>query len=506
MWAILSTTKSATIEASFAPRVNSQASAQTLPDAVRTNQGTAPTGGASLASSVVAVTTGGITLDLIFDSAAMAAPASFRAGIEQAATMLANIISDKVTVNLKIDYSGTGGGAAAGPDNGAYESYSLVHSDLVKVAATGDTTFNALPNGSSVQGQSNAVVWNAQMKLFGLIGANDTTTDDGSAVFATDINSSLLVGVALHELTHALGRVPYGAAPDIFDLFRYTSPGVHLLQGGNSAPAAYFSLDGGVTKLADFGQQSDPSDFLNSGVQGSNDPFNEYYSGSTSQALSSVDLTLLHALGFHIGSASALPASSGHHAQVTFSDPSTSYTIAPDGAGGVTLTRAGNPPIHEDNVEFLNFSDQTVFVENADNANIARLYSAALNRTPDIGGLSNWEDIYGSNISAAVKAHGIYTSLAQANDGFGTSIAGGFTQSAEFQQLYGTLNDDTSFVTQLYLNVLNRAPASSELGAWLSLIQKGDATGTHYTHDMVLVGFAESPENIAKTAHWLIQV
>jgi Ca2+-binding RTX toxin-like protein len=300
-----------TTDASFAPWFagESQASAQTQPNAITANQGAAPKAGASLASSVVAVTTGGITFDLIFDSAAMAAPASFRAGIEQAATMLASTISDKITVDIKIDYSGTGGGAAAGPDSGYYESYSLVHSDLLKGAAPGDTTFNALPSGSSIQGQTNVAVWNAQMKLFGLIGANDTTTDDGSAVFATDINPNLLVGVALHELTHALGRVPYGAAPDIFDLFRYTSPGVHLFQGGNSAPAAYFSLDGGVTKLADFGQHSDPSDFLNSGVQGSNDPFNEYYSGSTSQTLSSVDLTLLHALGYHIGSgtSSALP-------------------------------------------------------------------------------------------------------------------------------------------------------------------------------------------------------
>ena len=492
--------EAATLDASYVPWVagNSQASAQTPPDAVTANQGTAPTAGASLASSVVAVTTGGITFDLLFDSAAMAAPASFRAGIEQAATMLANTISDKITVDIKIDYSGTGGGAAAGPDSGSYKSYSLVHSDLVNGAAPGDTTFNALPSGSSIQGQSNVVVWSAQMKLFGLIGANDTTTDDGSAVFATDISPNLLVGVALHELTHALGRVPYGAAPDIFDLFRYTSPGVHLFQAGNSAPAAYFSLDGGVTKLADFGQYSDPSDFLNSGVQGSNDPFNEYYSGSTSQMLSSVDLTLLHATGYHIGS--------GRHAQVAFSDPSTSFTIAPDNAGGVTLTRAGNLPVQVDNVEFLKFSDQTLFVENADNANIARLYSAAFNRAPDIGGLSGWEDIYGSNISTAVKAHGLYAALAQTNDGFGTSIAGGFTQSAEFQSKYGSLTD-AGFVTQLYLNVLNRTPAASELNAWLGLIHNGDANGTHYTHDMVLVGFAESPENIAKTAaDWLIQI
>src|SRR4029077_12641818 len=97
-------------------------------------------------------------------------------------------------------------------------------------------------------------VWNAQLKLWGVIGANDTSTDDGSATFATDIDPSLLVGVALHELTHALGRIPYGSQPDIFDLFRFTSAGTRLFAGGNTAQAAYFSLDGGNTKIADYGQ------------------------------------------------------------------------------------------------------------------------------------------------------------------------------------------------------------------------------------------------------------
>jgi len=39
-------------------------------------------------------------------------------------------------------------------------------------------------------------------------GANDTTTDDGSEPLRPDINPKLLVGVALHELTHAMGAVP----------------------------------------------------------------------------------------------------------------------------------------------------------------------------------------------------------------------------------------------------------------------------------------------------------
>ncbi len=118
--------------------------------------------------SVVAVTSGsGITINLLFDAAAMAAPASFRAGIQQAASILSATITDKITVNLKIDYSGTGGGAAAGPDTGYYESYSSVRADLINNATPGDTTFNALPSGSSIQGQSSVAVWNAQLKLWG---------------------------------------------------------------------------------------------------------------------------------------------------------------------------------------------------------------------------------------------------------------------------------------------------------------------------------------------------
>ena len=81
-----------------------------------------------------------------------------------------------------------------------------------------------------------AFVWvtSAQLKLFGLSAPNDTTTDDASTPFNIDIDPSALVGVALHELTHALGRVPLALgpnldpAPSIFDLFRFTSPGQRL--------------------------------------------------------------------------------------------------------------------------------------------------------------------------------------------------------------------------------------------------------------------------------------
>ena len=106
----------------------------------------------------------------------------------------------------------------------------------------------------------------------------------------------------MHELTHAMGRVPYGPTPSAFDLFRYSAPGVRLFSGSLPAPSAsYFSIDGGVTKLADYGASSDPSDFLNSGVQGTKDAFNEFYTpGVTLQYLSTIDLKQLEVLGFHL--------------------------------------------------------------------------------------------------------------------------------------------------------------------------------------------------------------
>src|SRR5581483_685229 len=228
-----------------------------LPDeSVQAMAAVSSSGSGGPGAVVAETSSSGFAINLIFDSAAMAAPASFRAGIEQAAAILSATISNKITVNINIDYKGTGGGAAAGPDNGLFESYTTVRTDLIANAAPGDTSFSALPVGATIQGQSQVAVWNAQLKLFGLVSPNSTTTDDGSATFATDINPNLLVGVALHELTHALGRVPFGPEPDIFDFYRFTSPGARLFTNNIPANVAYFSVDGGNTKLADYGQNS----------------------------------------------------------------------------------------------------------------------------------------------------------------------------------------------------------------------------------------------------------
>jgi hypothetical protein len=193
----------------------------------------------------------------------------------------------------------------------------------------------------------------------------------------------------------------------------------------------------------------------------------------------------------------------GGHDTVVFDGPRAEYSLTANSVGNVTVTDNGSSGDGTNQlfgIQYLQFTDQTVFVENADNANIARLYSAAFNRVPDAAGLNFWEDIYSNNISAAVKSSGYYIALAQTNDGSGVTIADGFIQSGEFQHLYGTLTDG-QFITQMYQNVLGRAPDTAGYNFWLSQMETN-----HTTQAMVLVGFAESPENTAKSGSWLIAV
>jgi hypothetical protein len=141
------------------------------------------------------------------------------------------------------------------------------------------------------------LLWSAEAKALGFVSANQAGVD-GFAGFAKDINPNSLVGVALHEFTHALGRAPsglplsFGDIPDIFDLFRFDSANDTRLVDGDfgNAPPSYFSVDNGGTVLANYGEMSDPGDFLNDSLT-VNDPFDEFYvPGATFQSLTLTDL------------------------------------------------------------------------------------------------------------------------------------------------------------------------------------------------------------------------
>ena len=100
-----------------------------------------------------------------------------------------------------------------------------------------------------------------------------------------------------------------------------------------------------------------------------------------------------------------------------------------------------------------------------------RLYQASFDRTPDLPGLG---------YHTASLDHGLALS----------QVATQFIASPEFASRYGSL-DDAAFVTQLYANVLDRAPDAGGLAYHVDHLAQGLARAD------VLVGFAESPENQA---------
>jgi len=108
---------------------------------------------------------------------------------------------------------------------------------------------------------------------------------------------------------------------------------------------------------------------------------------------------------------------------------------------------------------------------------VYRLYEAAFDRTPDIGGLSH-------NIKLVDNGQIDLGSLADA-----------FVASAEFVNRYGEDSGHQALVTAFYNNVLDRDPDQSGLNGWVNSLTSGQMDAGD-----VLIGFANSAENINNLA------
>ncbi|MES2188379.1 MAG: DUF4214 domain-containing protein [Pseudomonadota bacterium] len=155
---------------------------------------------------------------------------------------------------------------------------------------------------------------------------------------------------------------------------------------------------------------------------------------------------------------------------VLYPDPRLLYGFTKIGNTITVQTSAGVDTLV--NVERLKFSDQTMAYDTTGTTGEAyRLYQAAFNRTPDTAGLG----YHVRNLDKGVSLH---------------DVALGFVSSPEFASSYGPL-DNTGFVTQLYANVLHRAPDAGGLAYHVGNLNAGVARAD------VLIGFSESPENQA---------
>jgi Ca2+-binding RTX toxin-like protein len=123
-------------------------------------------------------------------------------------------------------------------------------------------------------------------------------------------------------------------------------------------------------------------------------------------------------------------------------------------------------------IERLQFDDVDVALDINGNAGMAyRLYQAAFNRKPDIGGLGY--QMHDLDIGVTLE-----------------QVASNFIVSPEFQRTYGNV-DNTQFLTLLYNNVLHRDPDEGGLQFHLDEFARGQSRAT------MLIHFSESPENQA---------
>ena len=182
---------------------------------------------------------------------------------------------------------------------------------------------------------------------------------------------------------------------------------------------------------------------------------------------------------------------------VVFTGAQSEYSLTAttaNGTNGITVTDTGTGRTSADQfggVLQLQFSDHTVTIaaNHSLEEEVALLYQGALGRSPDPTGLLNWNKLANA-LTSSQQAIGVYVlSDTSANYNGTLSIAGGFTNSTEFQTKYGSLTD-AQFVTQLYSNILDRAPDSTGYATWMGELSSG------YTREHVLVGFAESVEAI----------
>jgi Ca2+-binding RTX toxin-like protein len=241
---------------------------------------------------------GNFHINLIFNPSVANAPQGFREAMQNGAAQIEALFSDNITINVTVGWGEISGqpitrsGIALGGPFGHFYSYSQTVAALSNDRTTPDdfTAVGAMPASLNPNGNGSIFVSQAEEKALGLMPGTNSSVD-GRIGFATDFPSSFWVGAAIHEITHAMGRMSGYASYGILDLMRY-SGGQHVFAGGTPA---YFSIDNGVTRLANFDTTSDFGDFVRDSFT-PNDPNNAYISGNS---ITPLDAQIMDVIGFN---------------------------------------------------------------------------------------------------------------------------------------------------------------------------------------------------------------
>jgi hypothetical protein len=259
-------------------------------------------------------------INLVYDRSVNNAPPEFITALNAAAEYLDGMILNPITVNVEVGY-----GEDAGQPLNADElgeggprfttlAYSQITPDLtVGNLPAGDPTLGAGVDVSFAEEQAWGIAPANTGQIDGSVGFSSAGPFDYSTTGAVPAHEYDFMGIAEHELTHALGRYSLlysnlgnpstGYPMTVLDLYQYASPGALQYFAGQPT---YFSTNDGVTNLGNFDTTSDEADW----VQGNPpDSFNAYSAPGVINPVSTTDMTELSALGFDIGSIATTPAS-----------------------------------------------------------------------------------------------------------------------------------------------------------------------------------------------------
>jgi hypothetical protein len=238
-----------------------------------------------------------VFINLEFDANALAAPQSFRDGIQAAANIIDASFVDPITINIAVGEELTAGvtsdslPALPASLSVGFTTLAGIESAFAKTASSVDDRA-VLANLSAYKPSSefpiSQIVWSAQAKALGLISPTDSALD-GHVLLSPSLSGSALIDVALRELTDAMGRHNGG----MLDLIRYDSPGKLTIDTTivSSSSTGYLSFDGGRTSVASLAANNG-HDFASP----AGDPFDA--ATGNAAGLTTLDLRLMDVIGF----------------------------------------------------------------------------------------------------------------------------------------------------------------------------------------------------------------
>ena len=262
-----------------------------------------------------------LTINGIFGSGVTS---SEQTAFNYAAAQIESLFSNNITLN--IDVQGLSGVSYLGAASSNLTLFNTSSYSQIAYAISSNDSQATLPSAISFSSTNYIAMTTAEAEALNLVSNNPyitagTFSFNTAYQYATDPNNQAVsgaydfIGVAEHEITHLMGRIP-GLDSTLsnnatfltpLDFFRYTNPSGTPVFSPTSSSNAYFSINGGVTNLGTFSSSSDLSDWTSANAA---DPLNAYTnSGTNTGTLTATDIATMQALGYTLTPVGLPPAS-----------------------------------------------------------------------------------------------------------------------------------------------------------------------------------------------------